>query len=568
MNLETLNNVTMAKKRFRAAVVQTFAELGDLQHNIKLLETNTLEAVRQGAELIVFPECMNTGYLFNSPQHCLELAESLDGEFVSAIAYLCRKYGVYIASGFTEKSDTDFKVYNSAILLDRSGELILHYQKQFLATHDQNWFECGTKGCPVVNTDLGRIGAMICFDGRIPEIVRCLKLNGADVILDMANFFTMDQAELWVPARALENQVWIAAATKSGVERSIYYPGGSMIVSPTGHVVTKIPYNTHSVTTADIVVSEASKDEMMSDRRPDTYQILTKDFADTPLAPLLATPLVPEQSTVKVAAIQVHQTLEAGSLDTAFELICHAANLGIQLIALPLHFGISTWAPTLNEAVAAASQSASHIEKAQHIAKQYECLIVLPIIEQVSGILSSSAVLIGLDGAIIGRYQQVHLDSSTKAWSKPGDEFPVFETPLGRIGIILGYDGLFPESTRVLAFYGADIIVWCSAWNHAFERSLLTVPKAEDNRAYLVCANRTDCPYPGGSFVVPPYGFPSWDLNILVPPVTRHGAIMSMFANLAISRQKRMIPKVDMMRNRLVQNYEPLSRIPNKNCRN
>lgn len=551
----------MKKRRFRAAVVQTLAALGDLPHNIKLLEKYTLEAVRQGAELIVFPECMNTGYLFDSPEHCRELAESLDGEFVTAMAHLCQQHGIYIASGFTERSDADSKIYNSAILLDRTGTLILHYQKQFLATHDQNWFECGTKGCPVVDTDLGRIGAMICFDGRIPEIVRCLKLNGADVILDMANFFTMDQAELWVPARALENQVWMVAATKSGVERSIYYPGGSMIVSPTGYVVAKIPYDTHGVVSAEIDVSEASNEGLMGDRRPDTYQILTREFADTPLAPLLTTPLLPEQSTVKIAAVQVHQTSEVGSLDDAFEMMTHAAKLGIQLLALPLYFGLSTWAPTQAEAEAAASQSASHLEKAQDIARQYGCAIVLPVIEQISGVLASSALLIGQDGAINGRYRQVHLDPQTQAWAKPGDELTVFETPLGRIGILLGYDGLFPESSRVLALNGADIILWCAAWTHPFERNLLTVPKAEDNRVYLICANRTDCPYPGGSFVVPPYGFPHWDLTLSAPPVTRHGAVMPMFANLAISLQKQMIPKVDMVRNRVVQAYTPLVRV-------
>lgn len=540
----------MVKPQFRASIVQTLAALGDLQHNIRLLEKYTSQAVQQGAELIVFPECMNTGYLFDSPEHCLELAESLQGEFVKAMARLCQKHGIYLASGFTEKSATDAKVYNSAILLDRSGNLILHYQKQFLATHDHNWFECGTKGCPVVETDLGRIGAMICFDGRIPEIVRCLKLNGADVILDMANFFAMDQAELWVPARALENQVWIVAATKSGVERSIYYPGGSMIVAPTGQVMAKIPYDTHDVALADIFISQVPEPGLICDRRPDTYAILEKPFEDTPLAPLLAAPLVPERSTVKVAAVQAHRTSESGSLEAAFEMISHAAKLGIQLLALPLYFGLDTWSPTVAEAKAAAAQAAMLIEQGQNIAKQYGCLMVLPLIEQISSVLASSAVLIGPDGSIMGSYQQVHLDAATRAWASPGNNLPVFETPWGRIGIILGYDGWFPESTRVLTLKGADIIVWSSAWRQAEERTLLTVPKAEDNRVYLVCANRTDCPYPGGSFVIPPDGFPSWNLDIAAPPVTRQGAVMPMFANLALSRQKLMIPKVDLVRNR------------------
>ena len=70
----------MTMRTYRAAVVQTLARLGDLDENIRLLRAYTAEAVRQGAKLVVFPECMNTGYLFDSPGHCRSLAEPL-GEF-------------------------------------------------------------------------------------------------------------------------------------------------------------------------------------------------------------------------------------------------------------------------------------------------------------------------------------------------------------------------------------------------------------------------------------------------------------------------------------------------------
>ena len=119
-------------------------------------------------------------------------------------------------------------------MFDRKGKIACHYHKQFLATHDQNWFSFGERGCPVVDTDLGRIGLLICFDGRIPEIFRAMAMQGAEVIVDMANFFAMDQADMWGPARSYENGVWLVAATKAGFERSIYYPGGSMIVDPEG----------------------------------------------------------------------------------------------------------------------------------------------------------------------------------------------------------------------------------------------------------------------------------------------------------------------------------------------
>lgn len=547
----------MVKRRFKAAVVQTLAALGDLDYNIALLEKYAQEASRQGAELVVFPECMNTGYLFDSPSHCAELAETINGQYVEAMAALCRKYQLFIASGFTEKDADTGKIYNSGLLLDKTGALILHYQKQFLATHDQNWFECGIKGSPVVDTELGRIGLLICFDGRIPEIARCLALQEADIILDMANFFAMDQAEMWVPARAFENGVWIIAATKSGVERSIYYPGGSMIVSPTGQVTAKIPYDTHGVVSAEIApISE--QQEILQGRRPEIYQRLLTPFEETPVAAMLEQPLVPEQATTKVAAVQTHKTDDPESLNAAFEMVSHAAKLGANLIALPLHFGLSTWNPSPYEADIAAEEADQHIARISAIAKNYGCAVVLPTIEKQAGILSSSAVLISPNGEVIGRYRQTHLSPSMQDWAKPGDEFPVFETVFGRIGIILGDDGLYPESSRILALNGADIIVWCSAWTQPLERELLAVPKAEDNRVYVVCANRSDCPYPGGSFVIPPNGFPNWDVNIAAPRTTRHGAVMPTHANLALARQKKMIPKVDMLRNRLLETYDVL----------
>ena len=138
----------------------------------------------------------------------------------------------------------------------------------------------------------------------------------------------------------------------------------------------------------------------------------------------------------------------------------------------------------------------------------------------------------------------------------------MFETPFGSIGMMLGHDGLFPESARLLALMGADIVTWSSAWRHAYERTLLAVPKAEDNRVYVVCANRTDSPYPGGSFVIPPNGFPHWDVNVSAPPTLRYGAVMPAFVNLALARQKKMIPQVDMLRNRIVETYAPLTATP------
>jgi predicted amidohydrolase len=551
-------------RRFRAAVTQTLARLGDIPHNIAVSTALIEEAVRQGAELVVLPECMDTGYLFDSPEHCRALAEQVpEGQFVSALSRLARNHGIYIASGITEWDGSRNRIFNTGILLDRKGEVAIHYHKQFLATHDQNWFAFGERGCPVVDTDLGRVGLLICFDGRIPEIARSIALQGAEFIVDMANFFTMDQADMWGPARAYENGVWLIAATKSGYERSIYYPGGSMIVDPTGRVIAKMPYDRHGLVVADVFpdlthnkVVYAGNDRF-ADRRPATYGILVQKYEETPVSKTALEPIVPARSTTKVAAVQIHVS-EGVSPDDVFAMVDHTAKLGANIIALPEHALLGSWTPTAAEAGAAADGTETHMSNIVSIAKRYGCIIAVPGVVRESGKLFVSTTLTGPDGQIIGVYCKTHLTAEERRWASAGDTYPVFDTPFGRIGVMSGYDAMFPETSRCLAIAAADIVLWPAALREPFERELLAVPRAADNRVAVVLVNRVDSPYPGGSVVIPPTGFPHWDINQVAPRSLAMGAVMPMFIDLAVCRQKQMIPKVDMFANRLTQTYSPL----------
>ena len=373
----------MRKKRFRAAATQTLARLGDIPYNIATSAALVEEAVRQGAELVVLPECMDTGYLFDSPEHCRQLAETVpDGPFVSAMAKLRASTASISPPASPNGMPPKQRIFNSGIMLGRDGEVVVHYHKQFLATHDQNWFAFGERGCPVVETDLGRIGLLICFDGRIPEIARSIALQGAEIIVDMANFFAMDQADMWGPARAYENGIWLVAATKAGYERSIYYPGGSMIVDPKGRVVAKMPYDRHGLVVADVFPDQAhdksiyAGNDKFADRRPTTYGILTKNYKDTPVAKTATEPLIPANSVAKVAAVQIHVT-QGTSADDVLAMVDHTAKLGAKVLVLPEYALIGSWAPTAEEAAKAADNAGADLAKISAIAKRYKCAIAL-----------------------------------------------------------------------------------------------------------------------------------------------------------------------------------------------
>ena len=374
----------MKKRRFRAAAAQTLARLGDIEHNIGLATQLVDAAVRQGAELVVLPECMDTGYLFDSAEHCRALAEPVpEGRFVSAMAALARKHDIFIASGITEWDPGRQRIFNSGIMLDRKGEVAIHYHKQFLATHDQNWFAFGERGCPVVDTDLGRIGLLICFDGRIPEIARSLALQGAEIIVDMANFFAMDQADMWGPARSYENGVWLVAATKAGYERSIYYPGGSMIVDPEGprrrQDALRPPrrdrrrrrFRNWRTTSRSTPATTSSP---TAGPRPTASWSRTIRTRRSPRT--AHEPIVPARAASKVAAVQMHVTDGVGA-DDVFAMLDHAAKLGAKVLTLPEYALIGAWAPDAAEAARAADLAPTHIAAAAAIAKRYGCVIAL-----------------------------------------------------------------------------------------------------------------------------------------------------------------------------------------------
>lgn len=555
----------MKSYEYRAAAVQTLARLGDIDANLEICEHFVKQAARQGVKLIVFPECMNTGYLYDSVPHARENAETVDGRFVTGLGRLARQHGMFIASGITEWDPQAEKVFNSGVLLDSRGELINHYHKQFLATHDQNWFEFGTRGFPVVETELGRIGMMICFDGRIPEIARCTALSGAQVVVDMANFFVLDQAEMWGPARAYENGIWLCAATKAGQERSIYYPGGSMIVDPRGNIRAQVTYDAHAMAISEIDPTLADDKEWvlgadkLADRRPETYTILAAPYEQTPVAEAVREPIVPGHFAFKMAAVQSHVCDDTETtLDEVAAQVSHGGKLGIKVMVLPEYFASGNWRIDRAEARRLSGLNSMLIERFGAICEQYGCCVLLPNVEEVDGALYPTSFLLGPDGKVLMSYRKVHLFADEREWASAGDEFPVIATPFGRIGVMAGYDGSFPESSRCLGVNGADVILWPARLQDRKDRKYLAVPRAADNRCVVLLSNRIDAPFPGGSAAIPPAQFPVWDIDMVTPYYTDMHKVLFGFFDLTSARQKLLIGKVDMFANRLTGTYEPL----------
>jgi predicted amidohydrolase len=134
------------------------------------------------------------------------------------------------------------------------------------------------------------------------------------------------------------------------------------------------------------------------------------------------------------------------------------------------------------------------------------------LLERDGDLLRNAAVLVGPEG-LVGSYRKTHLPFlGVDRFVTPGDELPVYETPLGRIGLEICYDLRFPEATRTLALKGADIVAHPTNFPLAarIQTELITVARAAENRIFLLSANRVGkerwAEFCGWSQIVDPYG--------------------------------------------------------------
>ena len=123
------------------------------------------------------------------------------------------------------------------------------------------------------------------------------------------------------------------------------------------------------------------------------------------------------------------------------------------------------------------------------LAKEHHIHIVAGLVERDGKTIYNTSALIGPDGGLIGKYRKVTLPrGEIEAGITPGHEYPVFETSFGKVGMMICYDGFFPEVARALTIRGAEVIAW-PVWGC---NPLLARARACENHVYLVSSTYTD----------------------------------------------------------------------------
>lgn len=214
----------------------------------------------------------------------------------------------------------------------------------------------------------------------------------------------------------------------------------------------------------------------------------------------------PPVSPVRIAVIQYDPQVGVehcdGNLCRGLALARRAAREGANLIVLPELANTGYTFQSREEAYAHAEtlQEGRSLEAWCTFARDYKVYLAAGFVEREGLKLYDSAVLFGPDG-LLGHYRKAHLWNQEKLWFTPGNlGFPVFETPIGRIGLLICWDIWFPEVPRLMALQGADIICSLNNWVWTppplFDEagrcmaSYLTMTAAHANNIYIAAANR------------------------------------------------------------------------------
>jgi 5-aminopentanamidase len=227
------------------ACCQLAPVLGDPAANRELAADAVARAAAQGASVVVLPELVSSGYVFESQAEARASAEGADGETVTSWARLAAGHGIVIVGGFCETAAGE--LFNSAALVDPGG-LRCVYRKAHLWDNESRWFTPGGADPAVVTTEFGRIGVMICYDLEFPEWVRLPALDGAQLLCAPTNWpaFPRPAGErpaevVRVQADASVNRMFIAVCDRTGEERGIPWVGGSVIVDADGWPLAATP---------------------------------------------------------------------------------------------------------------------------------------------------------------------------------------------------------------------------------------------------------------------------------------------------------------------------------------
>ena len=279
----------------------------NLKENLQKLYTNIHDCVQKGAELVVLQELHNTPYFCQTENTQLfDLAEPIPGpstEFYSAIA---KEAGIVLVTSLFERRAPGL-YHNTAVVFDKDGSIAGKYRKMHIpddpAYYEKFYFTPGDLGFEPIQTSIGKLGVLVCWDQWYPEAARMMALRGADILIypTAIGWESSDteaektrQKDAWVISQrghAVANGLPVVSVNRIGWEpdpseqtNGITFWGNSFVAGPQGEILFEAS-NSDAVNAVVEVDMERSENvrrwwPFLRDRRIDAYDGITRRFLD------------------------------------------------------------------------------------------------------------------------------------------------------------------------------------------------------------------------------------------------------------------------------------------------
>lgn len=282
------------------------ANTADIQNNIERLQSKIREVASQGAELIVLQEIHNGLYFCQTEDtDVFDQAETIPGPSTESFGQLAKELGVVIVLSLFEKRAAGL-YHNTAVVLEKDGMMAGKYRKMHIpddpAYYEKFYFTPGDLGFHPIETSVGKLGVLVCWDQWYPEAARMMTLAGAEVLIypTAIGYESSDtedeknrQREAWITVQrghAVANGVPVIAVNRVGYEpdpsgqtNGITFWGNSFVCGPQGEFL----YQAGEEETTQIIEIDKTRTEnvrrwwpFLRDRRIDEYGELTRRFRD------------------------------------------------------------------------------------------------------------------------------------------------------------------------------------------------------------------------------------------------------------------------------------------------
>ncbi|MBB6244286.1 carbon-nitrogen hydrolase [Rhodanobacter sp. MP1X3] len=296
----------MTRKTLKVALLQE-THRGNRDANLDAIEAGLREAATAGVELVLLQE------LHNGPYFCqresvdeFDQAETIPGPGTERIGQLAAELKLVVVASLFEKRATGL-YHNTAVVFDRSAVIAGKYRKMHIpddpAFYEKFYFTPGDLGFEPINTSVGRLGVLVCWDQWYPEAARLMALAGADLLLYPTAIGwdpNDDQAEkdrqrdAWITVQrghAVANGLPLLACNRtghesdpSGVGAGITFWGSSFVAGPQGEFLAQAETEGRALLVADIDLARSEHVRriwpFLRDRRIDAYDDLLKRFRD------------------------------------------------------------------------------------------------------------------------------------------------------------------------------------------------------------------------------------------------------------------------------------------------